>query len=379
MAIDISKYKKEARAASPKEASKVVDFLNKDISFFGNKLPDKKKEKFYSELNLLLSAGVDVKTALELIASEIKKEKEKKIYENIRDKVISGSGLSAALQSTGKFSDYEYYSLQIGEESGKLNNVLEELTRYFNHKIQQKRKLIGALSYPALVLATALSAVFFMMKFVVPMFADLFKRFKGDLPYLTKVIIRMSDVVSDYSLYFFLSLILIVSFLIGQRRKEWYRKNTSFLLLRIPVVGEMVRKVYMARFCHAMSLLLSSRTPLVNAIGLVKKIVGFYPLETSLSDIRERIVGGETLSSSLAHYKIYDRRMISLIRVAEETNQLDLIFEKMANQHFDEIEHQTSLLGTLMEPIMIIFLGLLVGVILIAMYLPLFQLSTSIH
>ncbi|MBI4946037.1 MAG: type II secretion system F family protein [Bacteroidetes bacterium] len=379
MAIDISKYKAETTAASEKGESKSLDFLSKDISLFSTKLPDKKKEKFYSELNILLSAGVDIKSAIDLIASEVKKEKEKKIFQAIHDKVVSGSGLSEAVQSTGKFSDYEYYSLQIGEESGKLNKILEELARYFNHKIQQKRKLVSALSYSVMILLTAVASVFFMLKFVVPMFADLFKRFKGDLPFLTKAILRFSDVVSDYSLYFFLLVILIVVFVLSQKQKLWFRKATSTFFLKIPLVGEMIKKIYMARFCHAMSLLLSSKTPLVNALDLVKKIVEFYPLESSLSDVRERIMKGESLSESLSHYPIYDRRMLSLIRVAEETNKLDMIFEKMANQHFDEIEYQTSMLGTIMEPFLIIFLGLLIGVILIAMYLPLFQLSSSMH
>nr|MBA3971958.1 type II secretion system F family protein [Bacteroidota bacterium] len=144
------------------------------------------------------------------------------------------------------------------------------------------------------------------------------------------------------------------------------------------VVKSMVSKIYLARFCQSMNLLISAKTPLVTAIDLVKKMVGFYPIEVSLEIIQNDILQGVPLHVTLAKFEIYNKRMISLIKVAEEVNQLDTMFSKLAKQYSDEVEHQTSILGSLIEPIMIIFLGVLVAVILIAMYLPLFQMSSTI-
>lgn len=383
MAIDLNKYKSNKQTVIADSIDTATegswfDFLNKDIKIFGNKLNDKKKERFYSELNILFSAGIDIKTALELIEEEQTKETDKQLFRSITETVINGGSISQAIQDTGKFSDYEFYSLQIGEESGRLPDVLKELNIFYSKKIQQKRQIVSALSYPSIVLITALGAVVFMMSFVVPMFSDVFKRFKGELPYLTKLIIHISQIFSKYSFSAFIIIALVIVIIYGQRKKEWFRKTTSSIILRLPVIGPIVSKIYLARFCHSMNLLISAKTPLINALNLVKKMVDFYPLEVSIQIVQEDILKGESLHASLSNFKIYNKRMVSLIKVGEEVNQLDMIFEKLAKQYTDEVEHQTSTLGSLIEPIMIVFLGVLVAVILVAMYLPLFQLSTAV-
>lgn len=379
--IDLNKYPlKSATAPAIKQEGKDwLAFLNKDIKLFGSKLNDKKKERFYSELTILFSAGIDIKTALELIEEEQTKAIDKTLFGGIKNYVINGGSLSDAIHQTGQFSAYEYYSLQIGEESGRLPEVLKDLADFFVKKIQQKRQIVNALSYPSIVLLTSFGAIFFMLKFVVPMFSDVFKRFNGELPYLTKMIINISEIFSDYSFYFFIVLGSLITFIYSQRKQQWFRSAASSLAMKTPIVGDIIKKIYLARFCHSMNLLIGAKTPLVSAIDLVKKMVGFYPLEHSLAIIQEDILRGESLYVSLSRFKIYNRRMLSLIKVAEEVNQLDVIFGKLAKQYGDEVEHQTGLIGSLIEPVMIIFLGLLVSVILVAMYLPLFQLSTSVH
>lgn len=371
-------FVKKAPATSVKERKGTLDFLNKDLKLFEAGFSDKKKERFYSELCILFSAGVDIRSALELIEEEQTKEKDRILFATIKESIMAGAGLSSAVEQTGMFSPYEYYSIQIGEESGSLTKVLQELSYFYSKKIQQKRQLISALSYPAVVFSASFGAIFFMMKFVVPMFADVFKRFKGELPYFTRLIIRLSDAFSNYSLYLFLGITIAVVFLYSKRRTVWFRKLSADILLRTPIMKDMISKIYLARFCQSMNLLISAKTPLVTAIDLVKKMVGFYPIEVSLETIQEDILKGQPLHLSLSKFKIYNRRMISLIRVAEEVNQLDVMFSKLAKQYSDEVEHQTSILGSLIEPIMIIFLGLLVAIILVAMYLPLFQMSSTV-
>lgn len=378
--IDLSKFEtvKKKPVESPKEDKGTFDFLNKDLKLFGSGFSDKKKERFYSELCILFSAKVDIRSALELIEEEQAKEKDKILFSKIKEAVISGTSLSKAIEQTGLFSPYEFYSMQIGEESGRLTEVLQELSTFFEKKIQQKRQLISALSYPAVIFFASFGAIFFMMKFVVPMFADVFKRFKGELPYFTRLIIQLSDAFSNYALYFLLGITMLIVFLYNQRKTIWFRKLSANILLRTPIMKDIINKIYLARFSQSMNLLISAKTPLVTAIELVKKMVGFYPIEVSLETIQEDIMRGQSLHSSLSKFKIYNKRMISLIKVAEEVNQLDTMFAKLAKQYSDEVEHQTSILGSLIEPVMIIFLGLLVAIILVAMYLPLFQMSSTV-
>ncbi len=376
--IDLTKLQSKKASVSVDEKKSMFDFLNKDIAFFSSKFGDKKKERFYSELCILFEAGVDIRSSLELIEEEQIKEKDKQVFSSIKNAVTSGASLSKAIEQTGLFTPYEFYSLQIGEESGRLSEVLKELTLFFSKKIKQKRQLTSALSYPAVVFVASFGAIFFMLKFVVPMFADVFKRFKGELPYFTKVIIRLSDTFSAYSFYFIIGLTGLVSFFYLKRKTIWFRKASAQFLLHAPIVKTMIGKIYLARFCQSMNLLISAKTPLVTAIELVKKMVGFYPIEVSLDTVQNDIMAGQQLHVSLSKFKIYNRRMISLIKVAEEVNQLDTMFAKLAQQYSDEVEHQTSIMGSLIEPIMIIFLGLLVAIILVAMYLPMFQMSSTV-
>lgn len=359
-------------------AGSIMDFLNRDIKLFGSKLNDRKKEEFYHELSILLTAGVDIKSSLELIAEERSRESDKKLIEQIKDSIISGSTLSKAIEATGQFSLYEYFSLQIGEESGKIGLVLQELAAFYKKKIKQRRQIVSALTYPAIVMTASAGAVFFMMNFIVPMFADIFKRFGGDLPVLTKMILNISDVIREYFIVMFVIAMAVVLVIYRQRKKPWFRQFSSSVVMKIPLFGEIVRKIYLARFCHSMTLLIGSRIPLLRAIFLVRQMIGFYPIENSLTAVESYILRGDPLYLSLSRFPIYHKRMISLIKVGEEVNQLEGFFDKMAKQYSEDVEHQTALISSLIEPFMIIFLGLAVGVILIAMYLPLFNLSNTI-
>jgi type IV pilus assembly protein PilC len=209
------------------------------------------------------------------------------------------------------------------------------------------------------------------------MFADMLKRFNTELPGITKLIIDASETLGKYGPWMLAGITALSILVYTQRKQDWFRKFSAAFVLRIPYIGKITQKVYLERFCHSMHLLLASRTPLVNALELVQKMAGFYPIETSLTNIRQEIMHGSSLHACLSKFPVYNKRMISLIRVAEEVNQLDMMFDKLSKQYSDEIEHETSVLGSVIEPLMIVFLGMMVAVILVAMYLPMFKLSSS--
>jgi type IV pilus assembly protein PilC len=356
---------------------KMTGVMSKDIQLFGTGLNDQKKEAFYLELNILLTAGVDIRSSLQMIVEEQEKAKDKELFNSILEQVVSGDSLSGALEKNGKFSSFEFHSIRIGEETGRLPIVLQELCTFYQKKVKQRRQLVSALTYPAIVLTTSFGAVFFMLNFIVPMFAGIYQRFGGELPWITAMIVSASEALQASIAYIFMGFMGIFIFLYRSRNKEWYRKYSSKILLNLPLMGKLYRKIYLARFCHSMSLLISSRIPLIRSLNLVGKMVDFYPIEESLASIEEDIMQGETLYKSLSKFSFYPSRMISLLKVGEEVNKLDVFFEKIAQQYNDEVEHQTQIISSMIEPIMILFLGVVVGFILIAMYLPLFQLSTS--
>lgn len=379
-AIDLSQYEKKKTPKPAKQEGKggIIAFLNRDISFGSKELNDKKKEYLYLELSSLLLAGINLKTSLELVTAEQEKESDKKLFAAIQDSVLNnGIALSKALEKSGKFSLYEVYSIQIGEETGQLAMVLQDLAKYYQGRIKQRRKIVSTLSYPCMVLLSSFGAVYFMLKVVVPMFADVLKRFGGQLPWITELVITISKGLETYFLPAFLFITAIVVFLFRVRKTILYRKISSGFVLKVPVAGNLVIKIYLGRFCNSMRLLTGSHVPLLRAIALSRQMVGWYPIESSLQKVEDDILNGKSLHQSLQQFKIYPSKMIQLVRIGEESNKLDYFFAKIAEQYGEEVEYQTASLSSIMEPLFIIVVGFLVGVIMIAMYLPMFQMGNT--
>lgn len=383
MPIDVKLLKTPiAREAAANEVSltaKIMNILNRDMQIGRRGINDKKKENFYSELSILMSSGVDIRTSLDIIISEQKAEKEKVVFEQIKSDITGGSGLAEAINKTGKFSTYEYYSLRIGEESGRLKDVMTDLSLYFSRKIKQKRQLTSALTYPLLIITTAVIAVIFMLNFIVPMFVDVFARFNGNMPALTMKIIASSDFIKSYFGYFIIGLIFLGIALYSVRNTEYFRSWSTRILLKLPLFGEIIRKIYLARFCQSMALLLGARTPMLRTLNLVRNMISFYSFEKALEVMESDVLHGKLLHQSMEQFNLFDSRVLSLVKVAEEVNQLDQVFSRLNSQLSDDLEHRIGMLSSLLEPIMIVIVGGLVSVILISMYLPLFQLGTSIY
>ena len=381
MGLDLSQINnRQAGGKSIKSERSSVNssFLQKDILKQKSKFPDKKKEEFYSELRILLTSGLDLRGALEIIVEEQQNEKLKSIIEKVMDRIIHGESFSDAIEKQKIFSMYEYFSIKIGEESGRLPDVLEELTVFYRKKLKQKKQLVSAFSYPLLIFITAFAAVFFMMNFVVPLFADAFKRFNADLPALTRGVINFSVFFRDYwwTVPGFVGALVITYRSI--KSHPAFKKYSGLALLKIPVLGEVIRKVYLARFCQTMALMTGARTPLVQALELVRKMIGLYPLEIALTEIKDDLFHGKTLHESMSRFPVFDAKIKSLVKVAEETNQLDVIFTQLYDQYSEEADHKISLFSSMLEPLLIVMIGGMVAVILISMYLPMFKLGNSL-
>ncbi|PHR44276.1 MAG: general secretion pathway protein GspF [Fluviicola sp.] len=360
------------------ESKDIWQKLNSDIAF-GKAINDKAKQHFYTEFYSLLDAGMDIQRSMDIIIEEQDKKRKRDIYTSIQDDLIGGYSLSEALKRTTYFSAYEYQSIKIGEESGKLKTVLSQLSKYYHNKVKLRKHLISVFTYPAFVLLITVGVLYFMLNTVVPMFQEVFQQFGQDLPWLTQKIIYISDNFTTY-LYIFLAAIAGIFLLhYTQKKEEWYRNYTGKIILRIPIFGKLFKKIYLARFTQSMGLLTVSKTPLVKSLDLVKEMIRFYPLEEALAHTKEEILKGNNLHHGLSKFPLFDRRFISLIKIAEEINKLDDTFERLTDQLNEDIDHQTKLLGTLMEPFIIILIGAVVGLIMVAMYLPMFNLSNVIQ
>lgn len=359
-------------------ASDLERLLKKEIVLFGSGFSNKKKHAFYHELGVLLNAGITIKEALNLIIESFKKQADKQVFEDILQQVINGKPFSQALHSHKYFSEYEYYSLKIGEETGTTARVCWELGIFYERKNEQRRIVGAALTYPAIVISTALIVVVFMLTFVVPMFEGIFRQNNTELPFLTRVIVKMSSLTQQYG---FIFIILIIGLVIAARMfkdNHAYRSLLHGFILKIPVLGPFTTKVYLAQFTQAVSLLTAAKVPMLNSIQMVAKMIRFVPLQNALQDVEQNILKGRSLSESLKGNSLFDSRIISLVKVAEETNQTEYVFTQLNEQYSQEVVQQSKVMSTVLEPLIIVFVGVIVAVLLIAMYLPMFQLSSAI-
>ena len=363
----------------PEKHKKTFDMqmlLSKEIHLFGSAFGTKKKEAFYTELHLLLSAGVPLKEVLVLISKESGKPAEQKLFQEIISEILKGKTFSAAMKTQKSFSNYEYYSIKIGEETGTLKKVCKALGNYYHGKNEQRKTIINALSYPIVVMCTAFLAVLFMLQFVVPMFASIFEQNKVPLPVLTKAVIFFSEGFQDNILVLFLAGVAFSVALKLLSKTERFQIYFTGMLLKLPYIGELLRKMYMAQFTQATALLVGSNVPMLQSVQLTKEMIAFYPMRQALQSVEQDLLSGNLLSASLSKLALFDRKMVSLIKVAEETNQNSFIFERLASQYNREVAQNSKVLSTVLEPLIIVFLGIVVALVLIAMYMPMFQLSS---
>ncbi|WP_281232401.1 type II secretion system F family protein [Flavobacterium gelatinilyticum] len=366
------------KTVQSKDSNSIENLLKKEITLFGDSFNNKKKQAFYLELAVLLKAGVSFKEGLSLIIESLKKNADKDLIQTILNDVVNGKPFSDAMRVSKSFTEYEYYSIQIGEETGTTAQVCEELGHFFERKNEQKRIIVAALTYPSIVLSTAVLVVIFMLSYVVPMFQDIFKQNNMELPILTQFIVKLSVWTKTYGLYFLLAVIVFISSTQFFKNNHKYKRTLHYFLVKIPVLGAFMTKVYLAQFTQAVTLLTTAKVPLLNSIQMVKKMIQFVPLQDALEQVENSILKGNSLSSSLKNTPLFDNRIISLVKVAEETNQTEYVFKQLSEQYNQEVVQQSKVMTTVLEPFIILFVGVLVAVLLVAMYLPMFQLSSAI-
>lgn len=369
------------KTGSPRGGNRAKkDLLAKALSkelFNSQKLEEKEKEDFYQYLSTLVSSGLQIPVALKLYEEEELASKIKSVVNKLVVKVTNGSSLSNAMKETGAFDPYEYYNVEIGEETGRLNEVLLDLKRFYENKIRQSRKIKSVMVYPAVVLSISFIAVWFLLSYVVPLFVDVYKRFGGELPMITQLIISVSAFLKRYSLLLFLMIAGVFILYRLAKPSDTFQKVYSQLLLRVPVIGNLIRQVYLARFCNSMHLMLKSRITFLRSLEMAAKMVGFYPLREALPMISAEILKGGQVNDAFAKHDLFDKQMVTLIKVGEEVNKLDEIFGKLAITYEENVNHDFGIINTLIEPFIIVFLGLVIGFILIAMYLPLFSMGNQ--
>lgn len=344
-----------------------------------HKINDQKKYLLFSQLHSLLKAGLSFSKSFELLIQGEKK-KDLMLLETIYRKILSGNEFWRSMLETKSFTELDCGVIRIGEETGKLDQSLLFLCDYYHKKIEQRRMLTSALSYPIIIIIVAMLVLFFMITVVVPMFEQIYSRMGGELPEITRLMLSIS---SHFPIFFTLSGFVILSLVfikLVYGKTEQYKKNSSLIILNIPLIGNLVKVHYQAQFCKLLYLLVCSEVPLLRSLSMLETIIQFYPYSKSFSVMVEGLKKGESFAKEMDQFKyIYGNKLITLMRIGEETNCLD---KMLLNQSLDltaELEHDLKQLGNILEPILIICIGAIVAFVLIAMYMPMFQLGQTIN
>ncbi len=339
-------------------------------------LKDSFKETFFSELHSLLSSGLDFSHAFLLLIEGQSDKNLRAALQNIYGQIVSGSSLWQALVASDRFSPLDSGVVRIGEETGRLSDALSFLTDYYHKRIEQLRMISSSVSYPSIIMVMAICVVVFMMVVIVPMFEQVYSRMGGKLPSMTLWIIDLSKKFPSYATLALILLAVGGALLYYSRENPAVRAASSKVVMSVPILGKIFCKHNEASFCKLLHLLTSSGIPLLSGITMLRSIIRFYPYQCSLKAIAEGLEKGELFAMCLEKFPhLYERRLITLLRVGEETGRLPQMLAKQGEDLSHELEHRLRGLGNFLEPVMILFVGALVAVILISMYLPMFKLG----
>jgi len=295
----------------------------------------------------------------------------------IRNEVESGTSLS---QSLGKYPlhfDRLYLSLvEAGEQSGKLDDLLGKVAVYLEKIEAIKSKIKSALFYPSAIVVVAILVVALLMLFVIPQFESLFKGFGADLPTLTQMIVNLSRWFQDWWWLFFGVLIGFVMFVsMTYKRSTKIQYMTDRLLLHMPVFGQVIKKATIARFARTLATMFGAGVPLVDSLGSVANATGNRVYQNAIMEIKAEVSTGRSLEATMTQTKLFPNMVLQMVSTGEESGELEVMLNKIADFYEREVDDAVAALSSLIEPFMIAFLGIVVGTIVVAMYLPIFKMA----
>ena len=332
---------------------------------------------FTRQFATMINAGLPLVQCLDILSKQTEKENFRTTIAQVMRDVEAGTTLAEALgkkEHSKVFDELFVNMVEAGEAGGILDNILQRLATYIEKAEALKRKIKGAMVYPAVVMSVAVLATVFMLIFIIPPFARMFTGFGADLPLPTKIVMGLSTFLRSY--WWILLGTVVVGAVAFQRYyiTEKGHMQVDKLLLRVPVMGDVIRKGAVARFTRTLSTLISSGVPILNGLEITARTSGNRVIQEAIMSARASIREGETIAAPLRQSTVFPQMVVQMISVGEETGALDDMLGRIADFYDDEVDTAVDSLTSLIEPVMIVFMGGIVGGMVIAMYLPMFKL-----
>jgi type IV pilus assembly protein PilC len=354
---------------SPKRREFEIPFLKRE------KVKLKEMAVFSRQLSVLIDAELPLIQSLTILAEQTKNKYFKRVIVTVREDVEAGSTLHQAMRKFPKAFDDLYCNLvSSGEQSGSLDIMLRRLAEYIEKVVRLRSKVKQAMIYPVAIVVFAVLVAIFLLWKVIPVFASIFTELGAQLPALTAFIIGLSRFVEKYILFIFLGLIaLVIGFRYFRRTKQG-RWMTDRWILKIPLFGELLRKVAISRITRTLSTLVSGGVPMLESLKITSSTANNVLLETAVLDARQKVSEGQSLTDSLRETGHFPFMLTQMVSVGEATGTLDEMLTKLADFYDEEVDASVAALLSIMEPILLIGVGGMVGALVISMYLPIFSL-----
>ena len=330
---------------------------------------------FTRQFSVMLNAGMPLVQGLDAIAQQHPNEAFRTVLNQVRSDVESGSTLSAALAKHPKVFDSLFTNMvAAGETGGILDTILQRLSTFIEKIVKLKSALRSAMIYPSVILTVAIGVVIVILWKVVPVFRTLFEGFNVQLPLLTRVVIAVSEIVERFALLFVVVIVVGAIGFMKFYRTEKGRHIVDKYLLKCPVLGDILRKIGVARFTRTLATLLTSGVPILEGLDITARTAGNAILEDTIHTLKQRIEEGGTMAEPMRQSGFFPPMVTQMVSVGESTGEMDSMLVKVADFYEEEVDVVVANLLTILEPILMVFLGVVVGGIVVAMYLPLFKL-----
>jgi type IV pilus assembly protein PilC len=351
----------------------------KGFSIFGGRVSRNSLAVFTRQFSTMLNAGLPLLTCLEILAKQTDSQALRRVLGEVRGDVEGGLSLADALRRQPKVFDNLYVNMvESGETGGALDVILMRLANYLEKTAALMRKIRGAMIYPAIISLVAVGAIAVMLLFVIPIFATMFEGVGAELPPMTQMIINLSNFMKVWALPLLIIFIALFTIIRRWHKTESGARSLDPIILKAPVFGDLIRKQSIARFARTLSTLLSSGVPIIDALEITARSAGNWVVEDAILKARTSIKGGENIADPLTKTTVFPPMVTQMIAIGEASGGLDEMLAKVADFYDAEVDQAVENLTNALEPIIMVFLGGIVGFLVIAMYLPIFQLAGTI-
>ena len=334
---------------------------------------------FCRQFSTMLDAGLPIIQCLDILQQQQENKRFKKILKDVKESVEGGQTFAEALKKYPRqFDDLFVNMVAAGEASGVLDTILKRLSTYLEKAAKLKKRIKGAMVYPAITFLVAIVVVGVIMVFVIPVFEQMFSDFGGQLPAPTQIVVNLSRMIRANILYLLGAVALAVFALRRVRKTEKGRAAIDRYLLTVPVFGPLLRRVAVAKFSRTLGTMLTSGVSILDALDIVAKTSGNKTVETAIYRVRQGIAEGRTMSEPLAESGVFPAMVCQMIAVGESTGALDTMLIKIADFYDEEVDQAVENLTAAIEPVMMIFMGVIIGGLVVSMYLPIFKMAGAI-